>query len=590
MKKTLLIATSISGLIGCQHALGQSAVEVNRPTELRSDKLPAATVLAPIPRGSQVRLLNLEGGWAWIEANRQTGWVRASTLNTTAHDTLSSMASGRQGTSNEAVAMTVRSMPPRANRHALIISISQYADSGVSPLPGANVDRESATQIAAALQIPKDNISYLTDAEATGDNIRQAVGQLNSRVREGDQVFLYFSGHGTRYFDPHFKECTEALAAYDGVWKGTVTHQEMAQLLNPISSKADKLFVMYDSCYSGGMLRNTATPTRGHRNQNDEGVLRGRFAEGDPQCSLASNVRTRGLQALMQPQVSPNDYVLISASRNDELSLEDDKKGGLATQYIRDCLLRDAKDTDASGGITIGEVQTCAQQKIDRRMEGDRLYSAQHLTLSGNREYVANWSATAPQPSPPAPPVKDEKPGVAPTIPFVTGVSALQQIYNQRDTKRRVQVNLVTSKLRIGQDNLAFSVQSDRPGYVYAILAGSDNKSLNVLFPNKLDDNNRISADQQLMLPRPNWPIKAAGPIGKNYLLIMVTDTPRDITTLQASNNDAFAWTLNDANGRANLGKILAQGRGCTDKQNQKTLQGCSDAFGATLSVVEESR
>ena len=61
-------------------AAAADTVTTLRPTELRADKLPAAAVSAQLEVGAEVRLLSLEGGWAWVEARGQRGWVRASAL------------------------------------------------------------------------------------------------------------------------------------------------------------------------------------------------------------------------------------------------------------------------------------------------------------------------------------------------------------------------------------------------------------------------------------------------------------------------------------------------------------------------------
>jgi hypothetical protein len=177
--------------------------------------------------------------------------------------------------------------------------------------------------------------------------------------------------------------------------------------------------------------------------------------------------------------------------------------------------------------------------------------------------------------------------------PALTGEQALRQMFEQRDAKRRVQVSLAKTQLRIGQDALDFSVQSDKPGYVYVALAGSDNKSLYMLFPNDLDQNNKIEAGQTLQLPRANWRVKAGGPVGNDNLLVLVTDGPRDLTQLSASKAGPFVASLNDADGRAKLGALMSTSRmvtsqACQSNATRKNNPLCSDAYGASMLTVEE--
>ena len=682
------------GLLAACVAQAQTAT-VLRATELRSDKLVSAPVLSSLSAGAPLSVLSVEGGWVEVtQASAQgpvTGWVRANALK------LPTDASAvRSQADSTASTLGVRSLPPRINRHALIIGISRYADASTPPLPGALIDRESATQMAAAMQVPPSNITYLHDEQATGNNIRSAIRNLTERVQDGDRVFIHYSGHGTRYKDPVAGGCVEALLAYDGGQSSILTNREMTGLLQSITNKTDKLFVMYDACHSGGLVNiPPALRTRGLANPNDDGVLRPKFAAISDECGRPVNVKTRNLMVEMTNKGAlPQDIIHISAARDNEISFDDSLKGGLATQFVRDCMLRDAVDLDKSGAISMDEIRQCAQEKINKRMQNDSNYSAHNVVLSGNTSFVPAWfsqaqiasspvmqpvtlavqppptvSAAAPtrpavtvplaatmsaptvvalpakppavapvppaaptvvaalppkptNPVPPAAPVvlaipaKPTTPAfsvaavpapvaapvpvvvaVAPpaVVPPLTGEQALRQMFEQRDAKRRVQVSLNKTQLKIGQDTLDFSLQSDRPGYVYVALAGSDNKSLYLLFPNDLDQNNKIEAGQTMQLPRDNWRVKAGGPAGTDNLLVLVTDGPRDLSQLSADKAGPFLASLNDADGRAKLGALMSTSRMvssqvCRNNATRKNNPLCSDAYGASMVTVEEIR
>lgn len=606
------------------HAQATSAA---RATELRADKLPSAQVIANVAAGAALRMVSLEGGWAYVEHNGKSGWVRASTLDLQAGSSaVSTSQTGRLATGstvNAALTLGVRSLPARVNRHALIIGVSQYADANIPPLPGARIDRESATQMASAMQVPASNISYLLDSQATGANIRKALADMNARVQDGDRVFVHFSGHGTRYNDPAAGGCVEALLAYDGGWPGTITNREMSELLKPITAKTDKLFVMYDACHSGGIVNAASTVrTRGFSNTQDEGVLRPKFASISEECGRPVNVKTR---SLLQEQANkgalPQDVIHISASRDNEISFDDSEKGGLATQYMRDCMLRDAKDLDGSGAISMDEIRQCAQTKIDNRMKFDANFKPHNIQLSGNTGFVPAWfsqasvlgsaapvalatsvaAAPVAVPAPPAAVVAVAAPptAIAPVVAVVpppaplSGAQALQQMFDQRDAKRRVQVTLGKEQLKIGQDSLDLTVQSDRAGFVYVAMAGSDNKSLYLLFPNDLDQNNKIEAGQQLLLPRPSWRVKAGGPEGRDNLLVFVADGPRDLAQLGASKAGPFVTSLNNSAGRASLGALMSASKAASQQECNNANRNnplCSDAYGAAMVTVEEVR
>ena len=509
------------------------------------------------------------------------------------------MVSGRQAGGGAVLALGVRSLPARINRHALIIGISRYADPGTPSLPGARIDRESATQMASAMQVPASNMTYLQDEQATGNNIRAALRELTDKVQEGDRVFIHYSGHGTRSRDPAAGGCVEALLAYEGGQSAVITNREMASLLQPVTSRADKLFVMVDASHSAGPVTIPhVMRMRGLANLNDEGLLRPKFASISEECGRPVNVKTRDLMVELNSKGAlPQDIIHIAASRDDEVSFDDAQKGGLATQYVRDCMLRDALDLDRSGAISMDEIRQCAQEKINKRMQGDGNYKAQNLMLSGNIGFVPAWFSQAQiagasvLPRPPAPAPVAAAPAVVAAA--LTGEQALRQMFEQRDAKRRVQLGLSKAQLKIGQDTLEFSVKSDKPGYVYVALAGSDNKSVYLLFPNDLDQDNKIEAGQTLQLPRPNWRVKAGGPIGNDNLLVLVTDGPRDLSQLAAAKVGPFVTSLNDADGRARLGALMSASRlvtsqVCQSNASRKNNPLCSDAFGASMVSVEE--
>ena len=623
-----LLAQAQSGAVPGQ------ALSVLRATELRADKLASSTVLGNLASGAPLRLLSVEGGWALVESVtagvKISGWVRASALNWQAGSSVvSGLASGREAGGNTALTLGVRSLPARVNRHALIIGIGRYADPTTPSLPGTRLDKESATQMAQAMQVPPSNIRYLQDEQATGANIRQALQDLTDRVQDGDRVFIHYSGHGTRYNDPAVGGCVEALLAYEGGSSSLITNHEMADMLKTITNRTDKLFVMYDACHSGGVVQAASSVrTRGFSNRNDEGLLRPKFASISEECGRPVNVKTRNLVVEAAAKGAlPQDIIHVSASQNNEISFDDELKGGLATQYMRDCMLREAKDLDNSGAISMDEIRQCAQEKIDKRMGNDANYKPHHLMLNGNAAFVPAWfsqtNAVALAVAPPvaapalvaspakippvalpvAPPVPAPAPvaapapapapvAVAPPKPL-SGEQALRQMFEQRDAKRRVQVTLGKDKLKVGQDAFDFSVQSERAGYVYVALAGSDNKSVYMLFPNDLDKDNRIEAGQQLLLPRPSWRVTADGPPGTDNLLVLVTDAPRDLGALAANKAGPFVASLNDAQGRAQLGALLTTAssgasQACGNTASRKKDSLCSDAYGASMVSVEE--
>ncbi len=170
--------------------------------------------------------------------------------------------------------------------------------------------------------------------------------------------------------------------------------------------------------------------------------------------------------------------------------------------------------------------------------------------------------------------------------PVLASLATLRVIAQQSNPRLKVEVALSRNRLKIGKDPLALTVKSSHNGDVHLVLLGSDRKSFYLLFPNGLDSDSRIQANQRLSLPPSDWKLVAQGPAGIDQLLVLVlvlvSGTPRDRKALPASLPDAaapFSFSLNDLPSRAALIDFFA-GRGVT---------GGSESYGAKLLSIQET-
>ena len=490
---------------------------------------------------------------------------------------------------------------PSSNRSALIIGVGEYGYSGATPLAGVKHDMVSAAKIAAAMDIPENNVKYLRNSQATKANILDALKQLGDTAGEGSRTFVYFSGHGTR--QPAGNECVEGLLTYEG---STISNQEFAGATQKISKTSDKFITLVDACHSEGVV-----PPKTRALLQDQLTPKFYMKTGTTAnaCSVISNYKTRSLL----PEVTKlgalkENFVQVSSSRPDEVSFDEPGKGGLATQGIRDCLLGQAKDTNQSGGVTLEEVQQCAQRFVDGRLKNVPGIKPHHITVTGNRNLIPvqrpptvvavasppveplkpvvappTPQVLVPAPQPPvttSPPVVIPEPErIPPQEPVLASLATLKDIEQQRNPKRVVDVKVSKPSMKIGKDSLDLSIKSSHDGYIYMILLGSDAKSFYVLYPNGLDKNNAIKAGQTVRIPKPDWEVKAVGPVGTNNLLVMVSDSPRKLNTLKMAEPTAaepFTYALNDIGGRSALINFLT------------SSDGKSESFGAKLVAIKE--
>ena len=281
-----------------------------------------------------------------------------------------------------------------------------------------------------------------------------------------------------------------------------------------------------------------------------------------PECAQA---QTRQLAAALErPELPLGNLVVLGAAH---------AAGAAATPVAawRECLNGDAVDRDGSGALNVAEVTRCAQE---------RLGSGSQIAAAGNTDFTPGV-ATGQRP---------------PAAPAVRPADLLAQIHAQRDGLRALSVQAEPRVLRIDRDPLRLVITSPRSGYLYIALAGSDGQSLYLLYPNAVDTHNRVTAGTSLILPRPHWRVVAGGPAGIDTLLVMVTDTPRDLRQLPGEAAGPFVKPLLNAAGQSQLHWLLglsenADQAACQQggrNRSNDLAQACSDAFASMLLQIEE--
>ena len=518
------------------------------------------------------------------------------------------------------------SIQAQNNRAALIIGIEHYRNPVTAPsLLGVPADMNSAKQIAKAMGIPDKNVTVIQNQQATKRNLMEAFKKVSEFGANGGRVFIYFSGHGSRDYDHKKKQCYEGLLSYD---EELITNEEIASATQKLKDNVDKTIVLFDACHAGGVLK-TALQTRSAGSTPVLSLTPKFVAKGSLDdvmaCRSATNFQTRGLfdQATRLGALQEN-LVLISSARPDEVAWDEGPgAGGIATQALRDCLLGQARDTNASGAVTLEEIRACAQVKMDQKLPGPNP-KASNLVIRGNRNLipvVATPTAPPPEPvmiaavTPTKPPeqLAQNKPpvGVVPTKPApvssnsakpppvvvapapaapvsppsvdapLASLATLKDIEAQRNPMRKLDIKLAKKTLKINQDYLDLQIKSSHDGYLYLVLLGSDKKSFYMLYPNKLDGNNRIQAGKTINLPNQSWQIKAAGPAGVDHILVLVADSERDLKTLEAlgaDKNSPFVYALNNPSGRSAVINYLTG----------KSPDGASERYAAQIITVTE--
>lgn len=547
-----------------------------------------AAVVATLNAGAAAEVLERRGGWSRVRVAGKEGWLRLLALREDrsvlpgAGNVAGLFRADATDNPNIVAVAGFRGLPPpRASAHALILAIGSYSG-GIPALPGVARDADSAALMARALGVPEANTTVLRDAALDLAGMRAALDTLEARVLANDEVFLYYSGHGTRLeaFDGRAARCAEALVTADAQ---ALMDDELRDRLQRLAAKARRLVVFLDACHAGGVTTRAVVDGHpsGNPGDNPGGRLSGKFwaKSGAATCERPSNALTRSLRAA-SPGEGKLNFIHIAAARDDEVALDDSQRGGLATLAWLDCLSGAARDGDASAGLSVAELAACAQPRIERQAAGNERFAAHHLSLTGNVDMVLAAPAA----------------GVAPEAREHAAVAALRDIHANRDDRRVVRQVADKPAYRIKRDPVRFSLSSSHEGYVYLLMVGSDGKSFDLLFPNRKDDRNHILAGETWQLPRPGWGIRAGGPAGRDHLLAVVSDTPRDFAGIGMRPAGPFSALPASAMSARDIQFVSATSAhaasaDCEATGPRRTLEvvaACSDAYGADLISLEE--
>lgn len=182
--------------------------------------------------------------------------------------------------------------------------------------------------------------------------------------------------------------------------------------------------------------------------------------------------------------------------------------------------------------------------------------------------------AVAPMP----PPVQALEPPPPPPVPVpeprrFTVDSELERVLEARSADFTVSATPEKATLRVGRDEMKFTVTSIRSGHVFVQALAPDG-TLTLLFPNERATDNRIAAGKPLRLPGASWRLVADNPPGEASVLVIVSERPRDFSDLTRGQGggslpvgDSLATLARNFSGKGSIlaGKATCDAPGCDD-------------------------
>ncbi len=195
--------------------------------------------------------------------------------------------------------------------HLLVIGINAYLTDGIRNLNNARPDAERLVELLTThYRFERDKATALYDEGANLKDIVLAMRKLVSSIPEGDNLLIYFSGHG--HFDKQLKE---------GYWVPTDAKYDQYETYLPYStlktmvkaaSHLQHILLIADSCFAG------ATMVRGDQDTHLK------YLERDPSRWIFASGRNEVVLDGFKGEHSPfakELFYLLETHRNEGLNV-----------------------------------------------------------------------------------------------------------------------------------------------------------------------------------------------------------------------------------------------------------------------------
>lgn len=221
-------------------------------------------------------------------------------------------------------------------KRAVVIGLGEQQDCAWNKINGDNDVPLVQTMLKEA---GFKSITALVNQQATKAGIVGALERMAAACKQGDVVYVHYSGHGQQMTDVHNDEvdgldecwipydaCRRASSSYHG--EKHLTDDELNVYLNAIRNKIGpegKLLVVIDACHSGDATRD-----------DGDGVVRGveDTLQVDSQCArglydaflevkmLYSDYGNKGVAVRSDVRPLAERWITVSACKSDQVNYE----------------------------------------------------------------------------------------------------------------------------------------------------------------------------------------------------------------------------------------------------------------------------
>lgn len=223
-------------------------------------------------------------------------------------------------------------------RRALVIGIGQQEDKAWGKING-DKDVAYVAEMLKGAMYKEENITRLVNRQATKVGIIGAFKRMVASCRQGDMVYIHYSGHGQQMTDVHNDErdgldecwipydaCRKASATYHG--EKHLTDDELNVYLNAIRNKIGakgKLLVVIDACHCGdGTRGEDGEIVRGVEDTLVVDSLNARGLYETFEAIKSFFIGDNGKENVINTKAKPlaERWITISACRSDQVNFE----------------------------------------------------------------------------------------------------------------------------------------------------------------------------------------------------------------------------------------------------------------------------
>ncbi len=438
-----------------------------------------------------------------------------------------------------------------AEQYALIVGAGKFPnlvdDKGrpLSDLDGARPDAEKLAELLMRYGYSRANINLLVDTQATRAAILNGIDQLIPKVKSGDQVIIYYSGHGTSSLDTNthgfgMEPATGAVVPSD--IKPGSTEQILAQLvigtrdLRPrlarLEEKADVL-VIFDACFSGESVK-ALGPSMPLRYISLADLTRGDVSSS----SIVAAERALPTRAV-PPDYPYKRVVYFAAASNNQYAIDINRNvlshlqgrfstvDGLPHGAFTNVLLKLFADPATAGPASCHAIFDRAASLV--REQGKIIDAAQDPQLlypPANSKVVEKpcFSAST-QPAPPAPHPGGPTSGIREQIDTIAAHASF-----------KIACKLSQPSYRAGQSTV-MQCTVPEPGFLNIISYGEGDDKAVQLLPNDLERSSAVPAGTS-RIPNGKFNIDNYLPAGQSHqqqvMLVIFSKEAQDLKSLGA--------------------------------------------------------